>query len=118
MSQIIFQNPDNPQINPITVSDQPGTNQKKIKFPSLTPKTIALVILFGIIFILFIISLFINQKNPSVPIIPTSTPIPIVKVTPQAQIPTQYQSQFTQIDELLTRQDILDPPQIDQDLGL
>jgi hypothetical protein len=117
MSEIIYQNPDDPQNNPISSSDV-KINPKKIKLPPLTPKLIALIILFAIIFILFIISLFINQKTPSVPTIPTPTPIPVVKVTPQPQIPTQYQSQFNQIDELLNQQDIVAPPTVDQDLGL
>lgn len=117
MAEIIYQNPDDLQNNPISSSDT-KIKPKKIILPPLTPKLIALIILFAIIFILFIISLFINQKAPSAPIIPTPTSIPIVKVTPQAQIPTQYQAQFDQIDELLNQQEILAPPQVDQDLGL
>ncbi len=117
MSEIIYQNPDDLQNNPISSPDT-KIDQKKIKLPPLTPKIFALIILFGIVFILFIISLFINQKTTTSPIIPTPTPIPVVKVTPQPQIPTQYQMQFNQIDELLNQQDVLSPPQIDQELGI
>jgi len=117
MSQIIYQNLDDPQNNPISPSNS-KIKPNKINLPPLTPKIIALIILFSLIIILFIISLFVNQKAPSIPTIPTPTPLPVVKITPQAQIPTQYQTQFNQIDQLLNQQDILTPPQIDQDLGL
>ena len=117
MAEIIYQNPDDLQNNPISSSDT-KINPKKIKLPPPTPKIFALIILFAIIFILFIISLFVNQKTPSTPIIPTPTSIPVVKVTPQPQIPTQYQAQFDRIDELINQQEILAPPQVDQDLGL
>lgn len=117
MPEIIFQNSDNPETNPIA-SNQLQNDQKKINFSRPSPKILALIVLFSLVFLLFIVSLFINQKNVPTQTSPTPTPIPVAKVTPQAQLPTQYIKQFEQIDELLNQQDILLPPSLDQNLGL
>jgi len=83
-----------------------------------SPNFLVLFTLFFILFSLFILSLFVNNKTPPKPnltIIPTS--IPLNKPTNIPQIPEKYKDKFDTIDQEIQNIQVELPPLIDENIG-
>lgn len=82
------------------------------------PKVLVLIILFSVIIVLFILSLFVNkptQTSTTTP--PTATPIPLNKPTSIPQIPEKYKDKFDSIDQDIQNIQVELPPAIDENIG-
>ena len=83
-----------------------------------SPKFLVLFTLFFILFSLFILSLFVNNKTPPKPNLTiTPTSIPLNKPTNIPQIPEKYKDKFDTIDQEIQNIQVELPPLIDENIG-
>lgn len=115
MRQNINQNIDLPQEN-VLQEKNPLSKISKFKL-SHNPKIIFLLSLFLIIFIILIISLFISQKqkSSSPPAKPSSQPEKIINTPTPA---SQFIQKINQIELDINSGTLLEPPLIDDQIGL
>lgn len=123
-NEIIYQNSETNQDNPLAPVTGTETNNPKSKFSLPQDKRlVALIFLGGLIVILLIISLIVTSLRPktgtvSLPqITPTSMPTPI-PTAPTTNIPVQFQPQINSLEQNLQPSTDLNPPEIDDTIGL
>jgi len=118
MEEKPYQNIDLPRDNPLDVKEEiPETSVKK----SLNPKTLLLIILGAVIFVLFLLILIFTQVRQQKPattqVIPTSVPVSTNPVTNDSLIPSPYRDAFQKLEQSFSQDPDLPAPQIDTEIG-